>query len=153
MYDVLVYLFQSYRTPQQFPETDDLHEKLTDIGFDEDDVEQALDWLIGLASATQNITLGAPASPGTQRVYAEAERSQLGDDAIAFIRCLENADALYAPHRELVIERALATGESPVQVSRMRVITLMVLWSQEVEMDALVFDELLSDDDNGRLPN
>ncbi|HET7773733.1 MAG TPA: DUF494 domain-containing protein [Burkholderiaceae bacterium] len=153
MYDVLVYLFQHYSTPQLFPETDDLHDTLTEAGFDEDDVEQALDWLVGLASATQNIRLIAHASEGSTRIYADVERRQLGDEAIAFIQHLENADALYAPHRELIIERALAVTESPIPLSKLRIITLMVLWSQEVEFDALVFDELMSDDESPRLPN
>ncbi len=154
MYDVLMYLFQNYNTPQSFPETDDLHSKLTNIGFDEDSVEEALDWLIGLAAATQNITLVAHASAGTVRIYAPEELDQLGGDAIRFITFLENAEALYAPHRELIIERALAVAESPIPLSKLRIICLMVLWSQEVEFDALVFDELLSyDESKPRLPN
>ena len=154
MYEVLMYLFRHYRTPQLFPEADDLHAKLTTLGFDEDSVEQAINWLIGLACATQNIRLLSHASPGTVRIYAPQELEQLGVQAIEFITFLENAGALYAPHRELIIERALAIKESPISISKLRIICLMVLWSQEVEFDALIFDELLSYDQNRkRLPN
>jgi|JI6StandDraft_1071083.scaffolds.fasta_scaffold248220_2 Smg protein len=154
MYEVLMYLFQHYRTPQSFPETDDLHDKLTTVGFDEESVDLALDWLIGLASATQNIRLVSHANPGTVRIYAPQELDQLGVEAIRFITFLENAGALYAPHRELIIERALAVKETPISLSKLRILCLMVLWSQEVEFDALVFDELLSyDQDSVRLPN
>jgi Smg protein len=144
MFDVLVYLFEHYRTPQLFPETDALAKKLTTVGFDEEDVGQAIDWLLGLASATQNIThLAHPAEHST-RIYAQQERAQLGDEAIAFLSHLDAAGAIASPHRELIIERALAVGESPLHTEQLRIITLMVLWSQEVEFDTLLLDELLA---------
>jgi Smg protein len=48
--------------------------------------------------------------------------------------------------REIVIERALATGETPVPLSKLKIIVLMVLWSQGEEPDTLILDELLEDD-------
>jgi Smg protein len=151
MFDVLVYLFENYRTPQLFPETDALAKKLTTVGFDEDDVDQAIDWLLGLASATQNIRLVSHASDDSTRVYAEQERAQLGDEAIAFLSYLDAAGELANPHRELIIERALAVGESPLPTSQLRIITLMVLWSQEVEFGGLLMDELLAGEKDAAL--
>ena len=49
--------------------------------------------------------------------------------------------------REILIECALATHESPLPLAQTKVIALMVLWSQEAEVDHLVFEELLADDD------
>jgi hypothetical protein len=51
--------------------------------------------------------------------------------------------------REIVVERALAVNESPLPLNKLRIIVLMMLWSQGAEPDMLMFDELLlSDDDN-----
>lgn len=144
MFDVLVYLFENYRTPQLFPETDALAKKLTTVGFDEDDVDRAIDWLLGLATATQNITLVSHAAETSTRVYAEQERAQLGEEAIGFLSYLDAAGELASPHRELIIERALAVGESPLPIEQLRIISLMVLWSQEVEFGSLLLDELLA---------
>jgi Smg protein len=144
MFDVLVYLFENYRTPQLFPETDALAKKLTTVGFDEDDVDQAIEWLLGLASATQNVTLIGHAQPSSTRVYAKEEEAQLGSEAIAFLSYLDSAEEIAAPHRELIIERALAVGESPLPIGQLRIITLMVLWSQEVDLGYLLLDELLA---------
>jgi Smg protein len=150
MFDVLVYLFENYRTPQLFPETDALAKKLTTVGFDEDDVDRAIDWLLGLATATQNITLVNHAAQDSTRVYAREERQQLGDDAIGFLSYLDATGELAGPHRELVIERALAVGESPLPLEQLRIITLMVLWSQEVDFGTLLLDELLAGEQDSR---
>jgi Smg protein len=150
MFDVLVYLFENYRTPQLFPQTDALAKKLTTVGFDEDDVDRAIDWLLGLATATQNITLVNHAAQDSTRVYAREERQQLGDDAIGFLSYLDAAGELAGPHRELVIERALAVGESPLPLEQLRIITLMVLWSQEVDFGTLLLDELLAGEQDSR---
>jgi Smg protein len=53
---------------------------------------------------------------------------------------------LNAVQREIVIERALAVGESPLPQSKLKIIVLLVLWSQGKEPDALIFDELFTDD-------
>jgi Smg protein len=150
MFDVLVYLFENYRTPQLFPETDALAKKLTTVGFDEDDVDRAIDWLMGLANATQNITLVGHAAESSTRVYATEERQQLGDEAIAFLSYLDAAGEIASPHRELIIERALAVGESPLPLEQLRIITLMVLWSQEVDFGSLLLDELLAGEKDSR---
>ena len=52
-----------------------------------------------------------------------------------------------AIQREIVIERACAINESPIQLDKLKVIVLMVLWSQGKEPDGLILDELFIDDD------
>ena len=49
--------------------------------------------------------------------------------------------------REIVIERALALEESPVALGKLKIIVLMLLWSQGKEPDALMFDDLFGSDD------
>ena len=50
--------------------------------------------------------------------------------------------------REIVVGRALAVGESPISLEKLKVIVLMVLWSQGKEPDGLMFDELFVDDED-----
>ena len=56
-----------------------------------------------------------------------------------------------APLREIVIDRGLASPETPVPLDKIKIIALMVLWSQEAEIDNLVLEELL-DDEGVRAP-
>jgi Smg protein len=86
------------------------------------------------------------------RVYAEREFETLGTPAIGFIQFLESAEVVNALQREIVIERACAASESPISLDKLKVIVLMVLWSQGKEPDGLMFDELFTDDDDVSTP-
>ncbi|MEB0137768.1 MULTISPECIES: DUF494 domain-containing protein [unclassified Undibacterium] len=148
MFDILVYLYETYYRPDACPDTAALVKKLSAVGFPEDDISEALTWLTGLAMT------GAPSQPPALpssgfRVYAQIEMSALGTAAVGFIQFLESAGLLTSLQREIVIERALAVNESPLPLDKLRIIVLMMLWSQGSEPDMLMFDELLlSDDDN-----
>ncbi|WP_423679832.1 MULTISPECIES: DUF494 family protein [unclassified Undibacterium] len=148
MFDILVYLYETYYRPDACPDTAALVKKLSAVGFPEDEISEALDWLTGLAKTTGQ-SLPSPLSSSGFRVYAAAELAALGTEAIGFIQFLESAGLLSSLQREIVIERALAVNESPLPLNKLRIIVLMMLWSQGAEPDMLMFDELLlSDDDN-----
>ena len=82
------------------------------------------------------------------RVYSKAEQEHLGDASIGFISFLDSAGVLPPPMREMVIDRAMAAGGSPVGVEDLKVIVLMVFWSLGEEPDALILDELFVDDED-----
>jgi Smg protein len=151
MYDILVYLFENYYTPQACPAADVLAKRLAAAGFEHDDIDDALGWLYGLAETTERCVELAQVQSSGVRIYAESEYRQLGSESIGFITFLESAGVLPAPLREIVIDRALAAPEAPVPLSCTKIIALMVLWSQEAEIDNLVLDELLEDEGGRRL--
>ena len=150
MFDILVYLYETYYRPDACPDTAALTKKLSAVGFEDDEISEALDWLTDLAETTRDFAIDYPQqsafSFGT-RVYAEQEFAALGSPAIGFIQFLESAKVLNAIQREIVIERALAVNESPMPLNKLKVIVLMLLWSLGQEPDALTFDELFLTDD------
>ena len=147
MLDILVYLFENYYTPQACPDADVLAHKLAAVGFEDDDIHDALGWLHRLGQTTEQCRpLTALKSSDSHRIYAGHEYQMLGTQAIGFIQFLESSGALPPALREIMIEQALATDESPVSLQTIKVIALMVLWSQQAEIDHLVFEELLTDD-------
>ncbi|GGX39799.1 protein Smg [Undibacterium squillarum] len=122
--------------------------KLAAVGFDQEDISDALTWLSGLSEPVTVVQAPSARHP-SQRVYAEPEAHALGEQAIGFIQFLELAGLLGFAEREIVIERALAVNESPLPLDKLKIIVLMVLWSQGLEPDMLMLDELLlSEDDN-----
>ncbi|MBP6902980.1 MAG: DUF494 domain-containing protein [Burkholderiaceae bacterium] len=140
MFEVLVYLYENYWRPDACPDHAQLTRKLSAVGFENDEIQEALSWLDGLAEA-------AAAHEGEQsaqsmRVYAPAEIDRLGTDSVAFVSFLESAGVLPPPMREMVIDRATAVGESPLPLEDLKVIVLMVFWSLGEEPDALILDEL-----------
>ena len=144
--DILVYLFENY-LPNAYPEPAVLARKLSAAGFEEEEITEALSWLDGLErSEAVVVTLR---EQGTAiRVYDEAEQARLSVECRGFLVFLEQAGTLDPALRETVVERALALPDSEVALSKLKVIVLAVLWRRQHEFDALILEELLSDEDD-----
>lgn len=150
MFDVLVYLYENFGAFTACPDSDALARKLTDAGFEDDEISDALSWLQGLAHVTRESITVHQQPERAFRVYSRFEVERLGADAIGFLTFLGTEGQLAVEQREIVIERALAASESPISLAKLKVIVLMVLWSLQINIDALVLEELL-DDGQGRL--
>ncbi len=151
MFDILFYLYETYYRPDVLPEPETLVKNLSEIGFKESEITDALDWLTDLAETTEDFAERQPqpdAFAFSHRIYAEQEQSALGPDAIGFIQSLESAKILDPVQREIVIERSLAASESPMPLDKMRLIVLVILWSQGEEPDALMLDMLFPDNES-----
>ena len=145
MFDVLVYLYENYYRPDACPDADTLARKLSAAGFEGEEIDSALSWLSDLATVTQTTVPVAYAENTSFRIYVDSEYERLGPESIGFLSFLESAGVLNPLLREIVVERALATDETPVSLEALKVIVLMVFWSQDEEPDALILEELLED--------
>ena len=145
MFDVLVYLYENYGALHACPDPDSLSRKLTAAGFDDEEISEALAWLQGLQLVTQQSVAVGPESNRSFRVFANVETERLGTESIGFLSFLEHAGQLTPTQREIVIERALAIEETPIPLEMTKVIVLMVLWSQQADIDVLLLEELLHD--------
>ena len=56
MFEVLVYLYENYWRPDACPDHDQLTRKLSAVGFESDEIQEALNWLDGLAQTAQAYT-------------------------------------------------------------------------------------------------
>ncbi len=146
MFEVLVYLYENYWRPDACPDPKQLSRKLSAVGFEPEEITDALRWLDGLASTAESCT-GSPVQ-GSMRIYTENEFEVLGEASIGFITFLESAGVLPAPMREMVVDRALAVGGGPMDLEDLKIIVLMVFWSLGEEPDALILDELFVDPDD-----
>jgi Smg protein len=140
MFDVLVYLYENYWRPDACPEHGQLSRKLSAVGFESDEIQEALSWLDGLAETAS--TYAGEQGEKSLRVFSPAEIDRLGEDSIGFICFLESAGVLPPMMREMVVDRASAVGDSPLALEDLKVIVLMVFWSLGEEPDALILDEL-----------
>jgi Smg protein len=155
MFDVLVYVYEHYWRGDVCPELPLLGRKLSAAGFDADEIQQALSWLAGLNSAAQHadlIQLQPPRmpspyvqSPLSMRIYSDAEQKHLGSECLGFMTFMESAGIMSAQMREIVVDRAMAVTDHPVELDDLKIIVLMVFWSAGIEPDALVLDELCED--------
>lgn len=145
MFDVLVYLYEHYWRPDACPESGQLMRKLSAVGFEADEISEALTWLDGLQALTQD-SVSLP-SPSSMRVFVDSELDRLGPEALGFLHFLEGAGVLTPTLREVVLDRVLAVPRGPVALDDFKVLVLLVFWSLGEEPDALILDELFVDDD------
>nr|WP_315488822.1 DUF494 domain-containing protein [uncultured Rhodoferax sp.] len=158
MFEVLVFVYENYYAGDSCPEPAHLERKLNAVGFDAEEIEDALNWLKGLNTAARGSSGFAGTSqlvtpepwlrepcPTSVRIYPQAEQDHLGSECLGFISFLESARVLPASMREVVIERAMAAPGTPVSLDDLKIIILMVYWSFGQEPDALVLDELCDD--------
>ena len=140
MFDVLVYLYENYWRPDACPDHEQLSRKLSAVGFESEEIQEALSWLDGLNMTTQGHV--GEQSEEAVRLFTPAEREMLGNDSVAFISFLESAGVLPPPLREMVIDRAMAVSAEGLELDDLKIIVLMVFWSLGEEPDALILDEL-----------
>ena len=162
MFDVLVFVYENYWHGDACPELAHLERKLSAVGFDPEEIQDALTWLDDLNLAAKGLKPPTPGnatlsstplsdvaawtpSPDSMRIYSIPEQNHLGSDCLGFITFLETAGALSANMRELVIDRAMAATSAPLPLDDLKIIVLMVFWSLGQEPDALVLDELCED--------
>jgi Smg protein len=144
MYDILVYLFETYLNTDAYPETRQLAHKLSAAGFEEDEINEALTWLAGLPGVGGGAAQVVP-DPNSLRVFDDEEMARLGSDCRGFLQFLEDAGVVDGTTREAIIERSMALPEGPIELASFKVIVLMVLWSRREPVDALLVEELLSE--------
>ena len=151
MFDVLVYLYETDYRPEACPDSEALVKKLTAVGFEEEEISKALGWLTDLAESTNELSDRYPHQTAFSfgiRIYAQQELDVLGTEAVGFLQFLESAKVINPVQREIIVERALAASEPQVSLDKLKVIVLMVMWSQGKEPDGLIFDELFADDED-----
>ncbi len=149
MFDIFVYLFESYIHANACPESKLLTRKLLAAGFEDEEISEALEWLSGLRRITESSHHSMAPSASAVRIYSGPEQARISVECRGFIAFLENAGILDAPAREVIVERAMALGDLTLTLGRLKVIVLMVLWQREQPVDGLIIDELLADGDDG----
>ncbi len=140
MFDILLYLYDTYLYADRFPDAEQLTRKLSAAGFEDEAIGEALDWLSALddlAPAEES------AHPPAVRVYSHEEITRLATDGRGFLAYLESAGLLAPLAREWIIDRALALPDAEVSGERIKWISLLALWKQKGAGDVLWLEDLV----------
>lgn len=150
--DVLMYLFETYVDTEEEPEQDqsELRDELTRAGFNDGEIDQALDWLDGLGINNNLLAPNNQTDQGT-RIYAAAEIERLDAECRGYIMYLEQIGILSPEQRELVIDRLVALESADIDVEQVKWVVLMVLFSQPGQEQAYARMEDLVFEDNAGL--
>jgi len=152
MFDILVYVFENCRQADVSHDPERVARKLSAAGFDDTEISAALSWLAGVVRTPQRSLAPLPESSTAFRAFAPKELAKLDADCRGFLLFLERSGILSPASREHVIERALATAGETLSLNQIKLIVVMVLWSQQAPASQLVAEELLAARGE-RLPN
>lgn len=156
MFDILLYLYDTYLFSEHFPAPEQLSRKLSAAGFEEDDIGAALNWLAALDTLIPgDATEGVP----PVRCYSDAEISRLATEGRGFLTFLEGSNLLTPQAREWVIDQAMALEDTEVSADRIKWIALLALWKLNGAGDVLWLEDLVrggiadsGDEDSGWHP-
>lgn len=143
MFEILMYLFESYFDAGSYPAPDKLTRKLSAAGFEEDEISDALTWLSALQQQNPS-SYPADLQHAGIRHFAELETQRLGDEARQFLVFAEQQRMISAVEREMIIDRAVALEYEHLGLDKLKLIMLMVLWNRHQDLDPLLVEELLS---------
>jgi Smg protein len=151
--DVLMFLFERYLDDDELSETsrvtderDSIQIRLEEMGFHNQEINQAFDWLEDLENLHETQQF-SPVSETSTRIYSEQEKKLIGIESIGFLHFLEQTHILTPVTRELILDRVVALGQ-PLDAEQMKWIIMIVLHTHPGEENALalmenfIFDEV-----------
>lgn len=143
MFEILMYLFESYFDAGSYPPPEKLSRKLSAAGFEGEEIDEALTWLAALqAQSTEHYP--ATLAHGGLRHFAELEQKRIHPDGLRFLRFAEQEKLISPVEREMIIDRAVALRQEQLGLDKLKLIMLMVLWNRHQELDALLVEELVT---------
>ena len=148
MFEVLVYLVENYFDDRICPDPDALELKLKAAGFESEEIGDAMTWLAGLGSSESSGLPEAFAERASFRTFAPSEEGKLSIACRGLLQFLQSTGVIDPLQRELIIDRSLAVPDGLIDIGKLKIIALVVLWSTGAQPNALVFDELMA----GRRP-
>jgi Smg protein len=147
MLDILVYLYESFRMAELAPDRDALEKRLFAAGFEEADINAALDWYANLAASASHERLAL----AHYRHYAPEELERLNDACRSELSFLTSAQVLDPESREWVISGLMALGGEDIEPEHVRWMTLIVLWSRGLIEHFTHLEDMLLNHEPGRL--
>ena len=143
MFEILMFLFESYFNAERYPEADKLSRKLTAAGFEDDEISEALTWLSALQ---QQNSAEYPSNfhyTGV-RHFATLEELAMTAEARQFLIATHHQQFISTVELEMVIDRAVALAQQNLSLDKLKLIMLMVLWNRQRDVDPLLIEELLT---------
>ena len=143
MFEILMYLFESYFDAGSYPKPDKLSRKLSAAGFEGEEIDEVLTWFTELQQQNPE-NYPAALDHTTQRHFAEVEQKFIGDEARHFLVFAEHQHLICGVEREMIIDRAVALQQEHLALDKFKLIMLMVLWNRHDNLDPLLIEELLT---------
>ncbi|MGC2458018.1 MAG: DUF494 domain-containing protein [Gallionellaceae bacterium] len=147
MFDILMFLFESYFHAGSYPDSEKLSLKLSAVGFEEEEIRHALTWLTDLKQLT-HADYPAVINNSGARCFADLELQRISPEAFRFIAFWEQSRMITPVEREMILDRSVALHQDNLPLNQVKLITLMVLWNQHEDLDPLIVEDLFTFDNS-----
>lgn len=148
MFDILFYLVENFFQNGGLPDNETISQKLSDAGFEDEDISELLTWLRGFdANHQMLVSSDALKTNSAIRVYSSEEINSISVKARGFLTFLTDSEVITAPQRETIIDRVVALSESQVGVDEIKLIVLLALWNQQGSIDSVTVELLAARDE------
>ena len=154
--DVLMFLFERYLDDDESNKTghvtdkrDSIQLRLEEMGFHNQEINQAFDWLEDLADVQANMQDNEQQiaiKETSTRIYSEQEKTLITQESIGFLNFLQQTNILTPVTRELILDRVVALGH-PLDAEQLKWIIMIVLHTQPGEEYTLTLIESFLFDD------
>jgi len=133
--DVFMYLFDNWLVPGGKATGSKRHLKreLEDVGFEEEEIEQALNWLSAIEVQQQAGNEQALQKSKAFRQYLPEELRRISTKARGFLLSLEQSNIIDVSIRENIIERLMDLDVPRVSPAQCKWVTAMVMFSSKGE--------------------
>jgi Smg protein len=81
------------------------------------------------------------------RLYTDFEEQRISPEGLRFLAFWEHNKVITPIEREMIIDRVLALGRKNLPLEKVKLIVLMVLWSQHDDLDPMLIEDLLTPSD------
>lgn len=143
MFDILAYLFEQYFTLDNCPDRDTLAKRLSAAGFEEEEIDEALDWLSEFDELDPAPYAALDTLPHLPRILHPREAARLTPAGQSLFYYLSSSNALSMGQRELLVDRLLQSKLQLLDEEAVKRVALMVLWRQGDDLANLLIEELL----------
>lgn len=143
MIDVIAFLIEHFQDFDACQAQDDLGELLEEVGFDDQEIGEAL-WFVDALKAAPAIPADALRQSTAMRVYCTQELDVLPTEVYGLLHFLEQNSAINPEQREFVIHALLGLSGDDITIDHAKVLTLLVLWAHQSELPILIGDELMA---------
>ncbi|MBV8467027.1 MAG: DUF494 domain-containing protein [Burkholderiales bacterium] len=143
MFDILAFLFEQYFTLDNCPDRTTLAKRLSAAGFEDQEIDEALDWLNEFNELDTGPYRALDDTPLLPRILHPREAARLTPDAQSFFHYLSSSGALSTGQRELLVDRLMQSNMQQLDETAVKRVALMVLWRQGDDLANLLIEELL----------
>lgn len=143
MIDVIAFLIEHFQDVDAFPPRKDLGILLEEVGFNDEEIGDALSCLDDLRFEPLIPAEKLRNSTGS-RIYNNEELDALPLEVRGLVHFLEQNGALNPEQREFVLNALMNLPYEDITVDHAKVLALLVLWAHRSELPVLIGDELMA---------